>query len=246
VDEREDLGEEDRNQEGTLEHRKGCGATAFSNSSNPDEAEGGRNDCGGDIRDLDERLLAFAQGIARDVAAEPENLRRASVRGSEGDEHDDLSERRRSPDGEERDEGRREPRLVDESFDPSSNVARRFLSCRRGGCRDGGRAGNDPPQLRHQGIGWVGVLEQSQRSTPVFLGHGAECRPLQHLDRIHEVLALAEVAAALELTDDQEQAHEEAVDDGRGRLEEVVVVSSDELAELVDEEPETDPADHGG
>ena len=75
VDEGEDLRQEDRDQDCALEHREGGGATALRDSSKSDEAEAGRNNRGGDACGLDERPLALAQGIARDVAAEPERLK---------------------------------------------------------------------------------------------------------------------------------------------------------------------------
>jgi hypothetical protein len=44
----------------------------------------------------------------------------------------------------------------------------------------------------------------------------------------------------------QHQDHEEAVDDGRGRREKVIVFLRDELAHFVDEQPDAQPAQHGG
>ncbi|WP_189196639.1 hypothetical protein [Micromonospora fulviviridis] len=69
---------------------------------------------------------------------------------------------------------------------------------------------------------------------------GPGVQPVDH------VLLLAERAAVHAESDHQPDEDDGAVDDGRDRLVEVVVVRRDELAHLVDEEPEPDPTDHGG
>ncbi|MEU0152873.1 hypothetical protein [Micromonospora fulviviridis] len=59
-------------------------------------------------------------------------------------------------------------------------------------------------------------------------------------------LLVGERATVHAEADHQPDEDDGAVDDGGDRLVEVVVVRRDELADLVDEEPEADPADHGG
>jgi hypothetical protein len=63
---------------------------------------------------------------------------------------------------------------------------------------------------------------------------------------VDPVLFVGERAAVDAEADHQPDEDDRAVDDRGDRLVEVVVVRRDELADLVDEEPEPGPADHGG
>ncbi|KAB1906967.1 hypothetical protein [Micromonospora sp. AMSO31t] len=63
---------------------------------------------------------------------------------------------------------------------------------------------------------------------------------------VDPMLLVGERAAVHAEADHQPDEDDGAVDDGGDRLVEVVVVRRDELADLVDEEPEADAADHGG
>ena len=73
------------------------------------------------------------------------------------------------------------------------------------------------------------------------------CSPLlEQLDRVDDALAVGERSALHDVGHAEVHGHEDAIDDRRNGLEEVVVVAGHELADLVDEEPETDPAEHGG
>jgi phage terminase small subunit len=66
----------------------------------------------------------------------------------------------------------------------------------------------------------------------------------EQIDGVEEVFPLGEPAPRLHPARGEEEQYEDDVDHRRGRLEEVVVVGGDELAQLVDEEAEADPADH--
>jgi hypothetical protein len=68
----------------------------------------------------------------------------------------------------------------------------------------------------------------------------------QDVERIHQILPGLESTPPLDRPAAQEENDEDDVDDRRGRLEEVVVVSGDELPDFVDEDPEPDAAEERG
>ncbi len=89
----------------------------------------------------------------------------------------------------------------------------------------------------------VAAGEQSERLAALALVQVAHGRLLRQVEGAHERHLRRDGALGGEGSRDEHQHHEDHVDDGDGRLEEVVVVGRDELAELVDEEPEADAGD---
>ena len=104
--------------------------------------------------------------------------------------------------------------------------------------------GQQRPHLPGQRIVGTGPVEQRQRGRPPGLAELADRRRLQRLQRVQQRFVGAEVAA-LDAAEDQVHRDEHDVDERDRRLEEVVHVAGDELAELVDEPPEPAPADEG-
>jgi hypothetical protein len=69
------------------------------------------------------------------------------------------------------------------------------------------------------------------------------CGVRDELDRVGKALGRGQPATASHRAAEHEQPDEDQVDEGWRGLEEVVVVGGDELAQLVDEEPEADATD---
>ena len=88
------------------------------------------------------------------------------------------------------------------------------------------------------------LLEERQRTEPCALVEAAHRGRLDRFERVHERLVGA-VAAPLEGPEGEIHRDEHDVDQREGRLEEVVHVAGDELAELVDEPSEAGTAQHG-
>src|SRR5712691_8983123 len=82
---------------------------------------------------------------------------------------------------------------------------------------------------------------EPERMISVVRGERAHRESLGELDRVDEALLRTEGAEPPDLTSGQEEDDEQRIDEGGRGLEEIVVVRSHELAELVDEgaEPRT-------
>ena len=84
------------------------------------------------------------------------------------------------------------------------------------------------------------------RSPAAFrLVHVVGGRLLEQLDGVDDPLTVGHRVPLHDERDDEVHPDEGAVDDRGDRLVEVVVVAGDELAHLVDEQPEADPGEHG-
>ena len=94
-----------------------------------------------------------------------------------------------------------------------------------------------------QGMVGVALGEHSADPLPVQRREGPHGAALQELEGIDEVCLLREGLVLGESAYAEVEHDEDHVDDGDRRLEEVVVVTGDELAQLVDEHPETDATD---
>ena len=144
---------------------------------------------------------------------------------------------------------------------PSSHVTQ------LGEARPGGEAGGEPAHGGHgaaggagrvrrqrrqlleeraqradQRVARIGALEQRERLAPFALVEVVPGRLAEQVDRVRHLVGLVE-RAALQRPREHEQTDEDQVDQRGGRPVEVVVVLGHELAELVDEEAEADPAD---
>src|SRR5437588_348048 len=87
---------------------------------------------------------------------------------------------------------------------------------------------------------------QHERSVAVGLAHLTDSESFGDLDRVHEALRRRQRSEGTDLPHREEEQDEEHVDKGCGRLEEVIVVGGDELAELVDERTKAPTADDRG
>src|SRR5438445_7253032 len=88
--------------------------------------------------------------------------------------------------------------------------------------------------------------QQLECAIPLLRAQRSRRKPLRKLDSVHEALLWTKRAESPDLARCEEEDHEERIEDRGGGLEEVVVVRSHELPELVDERAEAGPADHRG
>jgi hypothetical protein len=101
-------------------------------------------------------------------------------------------------------------------------------------------------ELPGQRVGRVRSRQKLERAPLLVLVEPPVGGLGEHVGGVHQAFGLAQPSPVLHPTSQQVEDDEDEVDDRRGGLEEVVVVGGDELAELVDEEAEADPADDGG
>ena len=103
-----------------------------------------------------------------------------------------------------------------------------------------------PPQELRQGLRLVRVVQPREGMSPGDPGDRSHRNLFGRLHRVDQVFARCQLAVAAQLADRKKEGHENRVDERGGRLEEVVVVGGEELAELVDEQAESHPSDDRG